>query len=1380
MRRYFKYIFLTLITVIFAASCIEEMESPQPMPQSDALTLVPRVKSFTNQYVTKAGEDEIAAKERTISKLSVFVFDNNNNLVHITKEASSTGSIDLNKSMLKNLELSSATIVMLANVELTNVKKTADHSLATEYTAFTDDDPNTAVTLTPADLVNYSLYIPNNQSVVTDVTSSDFKGFPMIGRSKADLSSSSKIEVGLKILYAKVNFEISVSEGGENQKYGKSDNEMTFSLNSCKVFNTSKQTSIAYPTEKDNPEFEFWGVAKDPAVNATSTSATVANHENLSGFQVHAGGKADLGNVSQNTAAKKIAFTFYMSENRFNPNSDLSGVYPSDLWLSSTEYDEYKQHYKPQVAAKSGGSPVSDDKSLATYVVLNGTYVDYRGTSWTVDYTVHLGKDNYQNFQVDRNSEYTNYLTIKGVRNNNGYTDAGSVWVDHRVNVELGQDQGLDDCITITRETLVDSHFEVRPLRVNLTGKNYVGACVFLPRYNGKQISESKDDGVNQNWIAIENNDGTRYQDITQYCANGKRKYFTTDLIKDLHLNNPDLDENGSEKVIPLGNNDCIWIYIDEYTTSGATSVREAQIELRFYKSATQYDSEIYTIRQKPLLYTGEYYIESYEEYLHSYDSEDKYNLETSAKDYTQNGIVWGLSGEKLSKDILVSTIELYGLGSIDVRNAISQRYDYISDSDGQNIPYIKSGNSWTSQGFESGLEFTNRASANTMMTITDMGTVPSSAYQYCLSKNKFKKDADGKHSMDIHWYLPDVSELNGILNADLQTDTDIVSDAFYWSSQPSYTQSGLEDLPLVEEFIEENPSIVDFLKERGVDLTNLGVKDEVVSSARVVSKSSGIGDKERTDNHRVRCLYSYSGVENVNMENRAPDGIGPKVIHMRARRRDTGGAGYFAQYVPSSPTKVDPKTTKEFEGDDDDYVYPTVGTLADRSFESDPMQNWVKTIKVEGDNLYPDENQFTLGRYPGLSAKVIGDRKISQDGLFTYYHTIDETSEWKSDTEIVESVTKKEVNYSNLGDNELTLNKLDGTNGIFSIAFSIGNNTKNYPKYYYYEETGKVTETWTRHWMVPEYLSSEDQYDQTLPGKNFTASGIVGRAGLYYDDLFNKWRVATTNAFTTRYNNQDNAKAAALNDAIKNAKADIDSQVETIRSENQYDSNPSIDYHESDARQNAPTPKVERSGKYYGVTYTITMDATVIFTKTGTRTVWKYSANTGRWYNEEDEEWPSMESDDNTWPNFYKKDEAPNPKVTNDELTFYSGNSFTISVDQGYVIGGVKVHFSGSNSISRTDTYLRFVPEGYNSSTGHPERMSFVDGDSGYAEWGTQEGCSQVTLQLSEATLTEPSWWQQLFGQKATINYKTDNLSYTGESVIIEKIEITYMSASN
>ena len=52
MKRYFKYIFLALIAALMTVSCLEELELETPVIKNDVLTLVPRVQSFANRYVT--------------------------------------------------------------------------------------------------------------------------------------------------------------------------------------------------------------------------------------------------------------------------------------------------------------------------------------------------------------------------------------------------------------------------------------------------------------------------------------------------------------------------------------------------------------------------------------------------------------------------------------------------------------------------------------------------------------------------------------------------------------------------------------------------------------------------------------------------------------------------------------------------------------------------------------------------------------------------------------------------------------------------------------------------------------------------------------------------------------------------------------------------------------------------------------------------------------------------------------------------------------------------------------------------------------------------------------------------------------------------------
>ena len=975
MRRYFRHILLSLISVICTVSCIKELDDPNPVHVSDTPTvLVPRVKSFTNQYITKAG---YTTDESQISSLTVLVFNNNGQLVHI-QQPSNLSSIELNKSMLDapGQDVTAATIVMIANVGLDKI---------------TDGNGNTfqeikdnKLALTLEGMENCTFDFSANP-VITSI-SDNFTGFPMIGGVKnvnlsATKESQNTISVPLKILYAKINFSISVANGTENTGTG-----MQFTLNGYSVHNVANKTGVAIPTEKGEPVSDFLGEIMNEDDKAENDGATDSSDYTESGVP---GSKTGTTNVS----GQPITFTFYIAESRYNHNSDLKGIYPSDDWLTTDDtqdgqvkngvksfYDDLIQQYKPKLANVSTGKPAA---GLASYVLLNGTYVDYRGTSWNVNYTVFLGKDNAQNFHVDRNSEYTNHITIKGIRNNDSYIDRDDegnitsdqhVWIDHRVNVSTDD---LSGHVAITRETLVDAHFEVRPLRVNFPdGINR--AFLYLPKYDNVQKDETAT-GTNENWIAIENNNG-RVKDITQYSSNGKRKYFTTSLIKQLYLENNDEtygirtnnvsgDPRNGQKYIQLFDGDCAWIYIDENVKGGE---REAIIELIFYDEDGNAlsDVESFRIKQQGLYTTSSgFKIENYEEYLHTYDSQDLYT--NPLTDYTQQGYKWGLEGTNLSKSQNVVRI---GDTPSD-----SYYYDFFHSKDRENSNAIGSLGTYTVVGGNTednhGLNFTNNAGISNEMTIIDMNTRPLSAIQYCLSKNKFEVDesADEKHKMDVHWYLPDVYEMTQILNEGESTFSDF-GEYTYWSSQPAWKTP-------------QNPSGLNYL-----------VDDE--DNARAVSIDAAKADKytgttsPRTNQHRIRCAYSVEGINNVDFSgSRAPEGIGAMRFYMRAWKDwDTKEKGYFS-WLPKGDT--DPSETDYSL--EDSYDYPMDSGDADQyfgaylagyGFEKNPSDenNW-KTEIVEGYLGVTYTSQVVLYMWPGLTTKQV---KSNQTASGNPYYTFD------------------------------------------------------------------------------------------------------------------------------------------------------------------------------------------------------------------------------------------------------------------------------------------------------------------------------------------------------------------------------------------------------
>lgn len=1348
MKRYFKDIFLALFFVLWAVSCVEELEAPQSVIETDSETiLVPRVTGFANQYITRS--NSYSSDEAKITRLSILVFNSDGNLLRI-QESQNSDPITLNKSMLNSPEqkekLREATVVMIANLSLVDLKDSSGQSVKVNDT------------LTLAGMEKYTCHLKESQTVITNTSATDFEGFPMIGSKTVDLIATTDQQepqvVNLKILYAKINFSISVAEGTENEDVGPG---ISFQLKGYSVHNVSMATTLAIPGNKGEPMYDFLGNEKTGVVaesdDATASSSYAYTSTGASG--------AKTGTIALKSDPKEsLTFTFYVSESRYNPSSNLSGIYPSDDWLTIVpdedveNYDESKeserngvwhyyddliQQYKPKLATADGGLP---GIGLATYVLIDGTYTDYRGTVWDVKYKVYLGKDNAQNFHVDRNSQYFNYITIKGIRNNDSYYETDdngnvideNVWIDHRVNVSYGDQpdgQGTaDDCVTITRETLIDSHIEVRPLRVKWNEGEYEFAKLYLP---------TNENGTLVNWIGIERFTGGNNQDGSIYCYNkngqstGKRKYFTTSLISDLQTKTGDFgvqtDDNGKKHII-LFNGESAWIYFDE--NSG--SARTADIKLEFVSDEGTSVVEVYNVKQRALLSVGGYQIESYEEYLHSYDSEDKYDLSTGPADYTQQGLEWGLAQRKISENVVVSASGLSPL--LDYKD---YRYDFYHKSDGSYSLYTDSSGSWAQTAFGSGLEFTDHASTLEGITIIDMGTIPNNAYQYCLSKNKFKEDADGKHTMDIHWYLPDVYEMSDILSESQSgtTPVDINPNSYYWSSQPSMTDVSY------------------------TVLNTYNLMDEVPDSARVVSIYNGMKNDLRTSKNRIRCVYSSEGILGVDMSERVPDGIGGNhSFYMKAY--NGANDGYFRYMVPTiQPIKdTTVNVNDEFGYEKDTYPYPTKNNHENFDYyvvTKDNQEQVVEGFRVDPQNreywgrttYYGSTYYELLHYYPGLSQKVLS--KFYRDDVYK------EESDDKTKTETITET--KTINLDNKLPSYVGLEPLDrSTNRRFNISFS--SNGSPDPQFVYDEEQQTTTvNTW--NWIRP-------QYDTT----NYTPAS--GKDILTVTDID-----GDSNVSGYGENSKKEAFKAAYETAIAEAKEKILSDLESRNQEDpgwEIDGNIDEDIDYTPLYWDSDEPDVVYGG-YNGLfikytTCTVTIDASVPIKKAATeQTVYIQKSGTGCWSDE------NPGSPQNTGEG-----------RTLDEMRIYCGNSFTISLSDearnaGYEITKVKVYYSGSNSISsswNSYIYARFVDsliaptpdepvEG--DGTTHLMGMEYNDnGDTPTQEW-SGNGRQELTLVLVDYNVTANNFWDLVFGRyNYTYTIAKKNLN---KYLVVDRIDV-------
>lgn len=1389
MKRYLKHIFLALTATLMAVSCLEELEIETPTFGDEVVTLVPRVQSFANRYVTKA---EYAGNETMISKYTVLVFNKDGNLVH---KQSVTGDdpFKLNKSMLNssaNGDLTEATVVMLANMDYADVN-------------------NAGATVTKLSDFETCTYKPA-QAVITSI-SDGFTGFPMIGGIKMVNLSSTKdqqppLAVELKILYAKINFEIAVAEGGENDNVA--TNGMQFALRSCTLYNAATATSIAIPAVKDKPAVDFLG---DPVSETNAKDDGATSSSNYSGSTATSLGKTGTAKLN----GDKINFTFYVLESRYNHGSDLRGIYPDDTWLTSEPaedvknyngtaddakrngvkyyYDDRIQQYKPKLAKVPSGNPAGK----ATYVRLNGTYSDYRAVAWNVEYDLYLGKDNAQNFHVDRNSEYTNLVTIKGLRNrqDDAYGE-NDVWIDHRVNVSYNG-SGVDDHVTITRETLLDAHIEVRPLRVKWDNNEFDGVRIYLP---------TKTDGSLVDWIGIERFTGKNNADGSTYCliddeanpgkkkSSGKRKYFTTDLISELQTKEGEygvrVDKDTNKKYIYLLNGDCAWIYFDENLGS---EDRPAEIRLEFYTPSGSTKDVVYKVKQRCLQTVGGYAIESYEEYLHSYDSADKYNLSTSPVDYTQQGLAWGFQDHKLSQNILVSSTTL-STTSATGREYLNQMfklysYDYFHQSDGSSYNlYTKTSGSWGNASFGTGLDFTDRASANRDIAVRDMGTMPENAYQYCLSKNKFEVVGMEEVRMTLNWYLPDTYEMQAILAASQSgaSYVDIDADAFYWSSQPSF-----------------DTELITFINE---DIEN----------ARAVS-AQGISDLPRKNQNRIRCVYAKQGItlDEEAMEDRVPDGIGGN-YNVVMRAWDNGSIGYFNYLLPAA-TKSE--SSSEWVYNDNNVNYPNKDNASSISGEK---FKYIKTTdkdgnSIEGFDINPGEDNYanswteyvldlgilgssatgyytTLATYPGLSAYTLDK--------YTLVEAYKPTSTQKSGTQtetikFIKVLDKKLPSASDLR----TFDHLRGGNMI-NISFDQSKGT-TLPAFVYDELESGTTTTNTRTWIRPKYNLKEYPLDPQTYTKNANGKGSetaistgTSEAQQASENDAKKMAFDGTTSTSTVTNRVEGAYPKAKKDAEKKLDEILKQYPESEGwTHSQYDYTP-LSWNQttpnivwSDLKTEQGSYRIPFVGtRYYTkkvtITCTVTVTASVTVSKPSKGEVYIQAEGTGMW-----------------------KDQAGKPdpidnSINTDELRMYCGNSFTISLSeaakqQGYEITRVKVHYSGNNHMGEYNAtiglggdniYARFVNDDINLSDYKlldqfiigstavlqlPGMDYSADGINGWHQW-TGEGRNSLTLVLADYN----------------VDYNKGSLSYSyyydtdpkepAKYIIVDQIEVKCTKRKN
>lgn len=796
MRQYFKYI-LFLVSIVVTVGCSIDSLEPSPIHKSkdDNITIVGRITSFTDCDVMTRGVKE--DKETHISSMAIAIFPvgNDNSLgdcAYYQYMPSSELIFNIERGIYtKN---SRYAIYILANMPYID---TFDKSMSLEemlnkaiYSVESVDIPENGFPMIGSIGDNFSTDFDNDGRILilaptvdgtnnTDITN------PKVGTTLETLTEQSMLTVPLKALYAKINFTIVVDPDQVIQ----GNNLPQFTLEGYTINNIPSSVDFLKSTNSDSEVIEV-----------------------INGAPV-------TGNIQSTGVSEKIEFSFYLPERLLQPKADYT--YP---FTKQEDILKYRQRYKSQLLE-------TDQK--ATNIVISGKFRDHQEHFFDLHYTIHLGGNEYNDFNILRNSEYNNFVTIRGIQASDDKVE-NKVFVDHRVNIEHTQ----PGVISLHREVLLDSHFEIRPLRIKKNAIIGTEASdithvqvevvnpVDLPGQKGTtwmRIERSYGDGsydgspMNKNGECVYIHKEVQEGDPTP-ASNGKRRYFTYDLVTgtgDGSIGGP--LGNSTSVVVPLNEvGECVWIYVDECTEVG-DDVRSGEIQLQYGSfdgskfTPTQnpnYPVIKYSINQRKLFEVKKdsrsYHIEYEEEYLHNFDSEENYG-ETE-----EEGMTWGLEGIRLSYDHEALFFDSYtdsDLGDILAnlfKGEAPAYYDYYIKSHDENKVNGRMATLHEYAGWDFCDEIIKEVNGdgkgekqdatNTIKELA-LDQKPKSAIEYCYNKNK--RNAEGLvRTEDQVWYLPAIDEMEDIVTSKYDETNNTYArfidfqNKYYWSCQPAYIQN--------------------------------------------------------------------------------------------------------------------------------------------------------------------------------------------------------------------------------------------------------------------------------------------------------------------------------------------------------------------------------------------------------------------------------------------------------------------------------------------------------------------------------------------------------------------------------------------------------------
>lgn len=608
MKNLAIYIFTVISTVLLVSCSLEEMHSPNSS-KDGSIEFIVRPTSFVSHNVATKTTRAITATqlteaERKIISAYFLVFNSKGNRVICEKLNVAENTIP-SKTLLSDYGADDVTVCFIANVPESFINGIQ-----------TIDDLSSK----PLDLT-YATYDQTGYIGIPVIDNQYC--FPMFGMTSCSLKNAeSQVVIDLKRLFAKVSVNINLNLSGSGEL---GDYDAYFDLKNLIIRNIPNKVRL---TE---------GKTLDENMNVVLTESDWTADE--TSFEEDTEITCNTRILDDEDPTNGYKISFYLPEYVLLPDPDK---------LAAT--NEVKEGMKPTFV-KEGTFPVS--------MTLKGDYFSVFGEQIDMTYDIFFGEDKYDSFSLIRNVMYANNITIRGA----------SV-ADNRVEMKYA---GF--VVGFPHSVKVDAHFNVRPLRLNFTDDFISGMEQGLYTDGEIKIEVQRGEGQNTSWIALERpieseiSSGSVYAKGTSIAGAypTKRKYFTTDLIKELDervlADGKDDPTAGSSVTFSTKDPDAMsgnvitWVYIDEYDSISADSYREATLAVTFtMEGSSEGVTKKYLVRQSamyPMTIDGTSYgIELFEEYTMDYDTEDYYQPDEDVGFIsTVNGFPWGLEGIELSRN---------------------------------------------------------------------------------------------------------------------------------------------------------------------------------------------------------------------------------------------------------------------------------------------------------------------------------------------------------------------------------------------------------------------------------------------------------------------------------------------------------------------------------------------------------------------------------------------------------------------------------------------------------------------------------------------------------------------------------------------------------